>query len=421
MVERADGVKSETLNNFLASVLRAKDELNWIDRTIYSRTSGRKLREARRKLFWSDNSSQEKKKKKMRKNNKKKDIENLSDEISFKMNDDVDYKIKNINNAVKKSHRGKQKRSTNSESSDIKTLENILKLNKPLERSINNNHKKNKFLNVKRRYPINKNTDIEYSDYETNIDKRDLTNKSPTPSLDSEKLGTVSPEDQKKIDKILEMYEKNKKTTHKPPKRKYIVGGNDPESPSPISKTNDKNNNLNCNTTNDDILRDWAEIKKTATEILSASTTSPSRAKVSLADTRKKNENFGSSLLLANSPMSPKVVNGSFAAIYDTADLFNDCMKTFGQLRLESNDSPAMRRRIRGILMSGRQFSLDSRMDLVQGYASCGRPLSEPTTNLPLMKEDDDTSGINESNNIVDKNDTTIGKKVSINNDEIQE
>lgn len=40
-----------------------------------------------------------------------------------------------------------------------------------------------------------------------------------------------------------------------------------------------------------------------------------------LLDTREKNEAFGSSLLLANSPMSPKVVNGSFAAIFD-ADEF---------------------------------------------------------------------------------------------------
>lgn len=38
-------------------------------------------------------------------------------------------------------------------------------------------------------------------------------------------------------------------------------------------------------------------------------------------DTREKNEAFGSSLLLANSPMSPKIVNGSFAAIFD-ADEF---------------------------------------------------------------------------------------------------
>lgn len=31
---------------------------------------------------------------------------------------------------------------------------------------------------------------------------------------------------------------------------------------------------------------------------------------------------------------------------------------------MQNQDSPAMRRRVRGILMSGRQFSLDSRMDL---------------------------------------------------------
>lgn len=59
-----------------------------------------------------------------------------------------------------------------------------------------------------------------------------------------------------------------------------------------------------------------------------------------LSDTREKNENFGSSLLLANSPMSPKIVNGSFAAIYDTADVFEECTKAFGQLRLEARDSP---------------------------------------------------------------------------------
>ncbi|XP_044009511.1 histidine decarboxylase isoform X2 [Aphidius gifuensis] len=170
------------------------------------------------------------------------------------------------------------------------------------------------------------------------------------------------------------------------------------------------------NTTNDDILRDWAEIKSTASEILYATSGgSPVRAKVSLAETRQKNENFGSSLLLANSPMSPKIVNGSFAAIYDTADVFNDCMKTFGQLRLHPSDSPAMRRRIRGILMSGKQFSLDSRMDLVQGYASCGRPLSEPGNNLPLMKEDDDGSSKNQSNISIDKTCSTIDSDKSIN------
>ncbi|XP_031788570.1 histidine decarboxylase isoform X2 [Nasonia vitripennis] len=163
------------------------------------------------------------------------------------------------------------------------------------------------------------------------------------------------------------------------------------------------------NTTNEDILRDWAEIKSTATEILGSGTSSPSRARVSLAETREKNENFGSSLLLANSPMSPKIVNGSFAAIYDAADVFNECMKTFGQLRMEARDSPAMRRRIRGILMSGKQFSLDSRMDLVQGYASCARPLSEPCANLLQVKEDEDYVGKSDSTLSIDKSESTIG------------
>ncbi|XP_058794335.1 histidine decarboxylase [Phymastichus coffea] len=163
------------------------------------------------------------------------------------------------------------------------------------------------------------------------------------------------------------------------------------------------------NTTNEDIIRDWAEIKSTATEILGPGHTAPSRAKVPLAETREKNENFGSSLLLANSPMSPKIVNGSFAAIYDATDVFNECMKTFGQLRLEARDSPAMRRRIRGILMSGKQFSLDSRMDLVQGYASCARPLSEPCPNLLQLKEDDDSLGKSESTLSIDNLEATMG------------
>ncbi|RLU24291.1 hypothetical protein DMN91_002379 [Ooceraea biroi] len=128
-----------------------------------------------------------------------------------------------------------------------------------------------------------------------------------------------------------------------------------------------------------------------------------------LRATRQKNENFGSSLLLANSPMSPKIVNGSFAAIYDTADVFEECMKTFGKIHLEPRDSPAMRRRIRGILMSGKQFSLDSRMDLVQGYV-CSRPLSEPSE-LPLMKEDEDYAGMSESMSDIDKTDEPADDK----------
>lgn len=111
------------------------------------------------------------------------------------------------------------------------------------------------------------------------------------------------------------------------------------------------------------------------------------RALTLFEDTREKNEAFGSSLLLANTPscVSPKIVNGSFAAIIDADEflakeyagiriavrkLLNHLFfRNFIILRIfQNHDSPAMRRRVRGILMSGKQFSLDSRMDLaIQG------------------------------------------------------
>ncbi|XP_033209261.1 histidine decarboxylase isoform X2 [Belonocnema kinseyi] len=160
------------------------------------------------------------------------------------------------------------------------------------------------------------------------------------------------------------------------------------------------------NTTNDDILKDWTEIRSTANEILTGVTGLPTRTKMPLGETREKNDDFGSSLLLANSPMSPKIVNGSFAAIHDESDIFNECVKNIGRLRLEAHDNSAIRSRIRGILMSGKRFSLDSRMDLVQGYASCNPSLIGPCTNLALMKEDEDFS---ESNFETDQSESSFG------------
>jgi histidine decarboxylase len=104
----------------------------------------------------------------------------------------------------------------------------------------------------------------------------------------------------------------------------------------------------------------------------------------------RKNESFGTSLLLAHScvPMSPKIINGSYAAIFDNNDVLFEFAKKLSQFRYGQKDSPgksghghltscchhqlnefiftAMRRRIRGMLVSGKQLSLDSRMDLVQ-------------------------------------------------------
>lgn len=53
-----------------------------------------------------------------------------------------------------------------------------------------------------------------------------------------------------------------------------------------------------------------------------------------ITETRNWNNNFGASLLLANSPMSPKVVNGSFAALFDNGDNWSQKL-----LRSEMKDS----------------------------------------------------------------------------------
>ncbi|XP_063898060.1 histidine decarboxylase isoform X2 [Helicoverpa armigera] len=127
-------------------------------------------------------------------------------------------------------------------------------------------------------------------------------------------------------------------------------------------------------TTNQDILDDWNEIKTVAKEILTdvfgsedGNIVVPKKPRISLKETRELNATFGTSLLLANSPMSPKIVNGTHAAICDYEQLLTSCAHTFAQLKMEPKDSPEMRRRIRGIKMVGKKFSLDSCMDMVQG------------------------------------------------------
>lgn len=118
-------------------------------------------------------------------------------------------------------------------------------------------------------------------------------------------------------------------------------------------------------TTLDDILNDWSEIRLVAGFVLDEmkiDVGSADKTKVSLKETKEKSEAFGSSLLLANSPMSPKIINGSFAALFDSDDFL---AKTCAGIRIAHQESPSMRRRVRGILMSGKQFSLDSHMDIV--------------------------------------------------------
>ncbi|XP_039747823.1 histidine decarboxylase isoform X2 [Pararge aegeria] len=100
-------------------------------------------------------------------------------------------------------------------------------------------------------------------------------------------------------------------------------------------------------TTNQDILDDWSEIKTVASEILmetfgseNGNIVMPKRPRISLKETRELNATFGTSLLLANSPMSPKIVNGTHVAICDYEQVLSSCAQTFAQLKMEPKDSP---------------------------------------------------------------------------------
>ncbi|XP_070065860.1 histidine decarboxylase isoform X2 [Drosophila virilis] len=149
-------------------------------------------------------------------------------------------------------------------------------------------------------------------------------------------------------------------------------------------------------TTLDDIVKDWMEIKQVASQVLDEMNITISN-RVYLKDTKEKSEAFGSSLLLSNSPLSPKVVNGSFAAIFD-ADEF--LAKTYAGIRIAHQESPSTRRRVRGILMSGKQFSLDSHMDVAvvsttldgnHANNSHGREPGQPVTSQASIREDVDS------------------------------
>ncbi len=99
-------------------------------------------------------------------------------------------------------------------------------------------------------------------------------------------------------------------------------------------------------TTVEDICNDWGVIRETATTILSEEGLKEvipftSSRRVPLGETKLRNSTFGTSLLLANSPMSPKIVNGSFAAIFDSNELFNDFTRKI-QLREVDESSPGI-------------------------------------------------------------------------------
>lgn len=117
-------------------------------------------------------------------------------------------------------------------------------------------------------------------------------------------------------------------------------------------------------TTSDDIENDWAFIQMMCSQLLNES---PSGRKIpmSISEIRRRNPSFGTSLLLSNSPMTPKVMNGSFVAIFENGDGLKEFLDRNGILRIACKDSPVLQRRLKGLLRGLRQYSLDSHIDLM--------------------------------------------------------
>jgi len=144
-------------------------------------------------------------------------------------------------------------------------------------------------------------------------------------------------------------------------------------------------------TTVEDITSDWALIRATASDVLEFYGIIATRKRVPLKEIKEKNESFGTSLLLANigpnSPMSPKIVDGSFAALFDNNEVVLDFSKKLKSMQKDIHTN-STRCRVRGMLMSGKQYSLDSRIDLAQavtdeGVAEAEEVVAEGRTAAP--------------------------------------
>ena len=121
-------------------------------------------------------------------------------------------------------------------------------------------------------------------------------------------------------------------------------------------------------TTEADIRQDWRIIQETARCVLSKQSSSDEEEEneipreISRAGQMRRRglrkRDFSMSLILSNVPMSPKFINGSFAALFDNNDILVEFMK---QLSTDDfNGSPirlSPRRRVRNV---GKQMSLDS-------------------------------------------------------------
>lgn len=108
-----------------------------------------------------------------------------------------------------------------------------------------------------------------------------------------------------------------------------------------------------------DIQRDWYLIKETATIVLKSFNLNKDLkqfSRATLAEIKKKSPAFGTSLLLSNSSMTPKIINGSFMAIFDNQEFAKECVEYFENVENSNNkQNPALRRMIKGLMLTEKQ------------------------------------------------------------------
>ncbi|GIY35348.1 histidine decarboxylase [Caerostris darwini] len=154
-------------------------------------------------------------------------------------------------------------------------------------------------------------------------------------------------------------------------------------------------------TTLSDIHNDWGFIQIMCSHILNESPSG--RRPRTMAEIKKRNPSFGTSLLLSNSPMTPKIMNGSFVAIFEPNEVINEFLERNGTLDIACKDSPVLQRRLKGLVRGTRQFSLDSHIDLMVAAHSKSERKSVTSIEEQSLGEDSEDKSSSEDVSRCDK------------------
>ncbi len=124
----------------------------------------------------------------------------------------------------------------------------------------------------------------------------------------------------------------------------------------------------------------------------------------------KKNK-FGMSLILSNVPMSPKFINGSFAALFDTTDIITEYARQLCRRSIDFNGQPIRLSPRKRLKEQSKQYSFDlSRVPPRKGFqtykqASLDSKIEEIFENSELFEdadeEDEDEFNDQSGNSIV--------------------